>query len=147
MRRLVRREFVVERPVEEAWRHLARVEAWPSWAQHIRRVEPRPRGELGPASTGVIRLRNGVRSAFAMTEFDPPRHWKWIGRFLWLAVQYDHRFEAVGAGRTRLIWTVDVEGFGVATIGRLFAAIYERNLDAAIPALVAEMNAGESRSE
>ena len=59
----------------------------------------------------------------------------------------DREQEEAGPGRTRLTWTVEVEGFGVATIGRLFAAIYKRNLDAAIPALVAEMNAGELRSE
>lgn len=50
---LLRREFVVELGVEEAWAYLARVEEWPSWARHIRRVEVRPAGELGPRVHGA----------------------------------------------------------------------------------------------
>jgi hypothetical protein len=33
MKVLIRREFIVDVPVERAWEHLARVEAWPSWAK------------------------------------------------------------------------------------------------------------------
>jgi len=38
---------------------------------------------------------------------------------------------------------VEGNGFGISVIGRLFAKVYARDLDKAIPALVAEMN-GES---
>jgi hypothetical protein len=139
---LLRREFTVDRPLESAWQHLARVEQWPTWAKHIKRIELTPRGELGPQSSGLIRLRNRVKSAFTMSEFDPHRSWKWVGRFLGLTVHYDHRFESLDASRTKLIWLVEAEGFGAAVLGPLFAAIYARSLDRAIPCLVAEMNAG-----
>jgi hypothetical protein len=43
-------------PREKAWQHLARVEQCPSWAKHIKQVELTPPGELGPESTGRIRL-------------------------------------------------------------------------------------------
>ena len=69
---LLRREFKVDIPREKAWQHLARVEQWPSWAKHIKHVEMTPAGELGPKSTGIIHLSNGVKSAFRMTEFNPP---------------------------------------------------------------------------
>lgn len=138
---LLRREFIVDAPRERAWQHLARVEQWPSWATHIRRIELQPAGELGPSSTGVIHLRNGLTSAFSMTEFHPNRNWKWVGPFLWLTVYYDHRFEEIAATQTRLIWTVTAEGFGVSVFGRLFAFVYARNLKRAIPALIDEINA------
>ena len=141
MRRLLVREFTVRVPRDAAWRHLAAVERWPSWARHIRSVTLEPAGALGPRSTGVIRLRNRVRSAFAMTAFDPPRRWTWVGKFLWLTVRYDHAFEEVGPGATRLTWTVEARGLGVSTLGRLFARIYGKNLDRAVPLLVAEMEA------
>jgi Polyketide cyclase / dehydrase and lipid transport len=137
---LLRREFTVNVSQEEAWRHLARVDQWPSWAKHIKQVEVRPAGGLGPASTGVFRLSNGVKSAFTMAEFYPPRNWKWVGRFLWLTIYYDHLFEEADSQTTRLTWVLDGEGFGVSTLGKLFAKIYNRNLDKAIPALVEEMN-------
>jgi hypothetical protein len=71
-----------------------------------------------------------------MREWDPPRSWLWVGRVLWLTVRYDHRFEPVAVDRTRLVWMVDAEGPGVATVGRLFAAVYRRNLRRAVPRLV-----------
>ncbi len=140
---LLCREFTVDRPIEKAWQHLARVEQWPSWAKHIRQVEVQPPGELGPKSTGLIRLSNGVRSAFTMTEFNPHRNWKWVGGFLWLTVHYDHRFEELNPTQTKLTWVVEAKGFGVSVFGRLFAKIYSKNLDRAIPLLVEEMNASK----
>src|SRR5262249_2995585 len=36
---LLRREFMVELPLEKAWQYLARVEQWPNWAKHIKQIE------------------------------------------------------------------------------------------------------------
>ncbi len=138
---LLRREFTVDRPVEKAWQHLARVEQWPSWAKHIKQIALQPPRELGSKSTGIIHLSNGIKSAFTMTEFNPYRNWKWIGRFLWLTVDYDHRFEELNSQQTKLTWKVEGAGFGVSVFGRLFAKIYSKNLDRAIPLLVEEINA------
>ena len=137
---LLRREFTVDMPLEISWQHLARVERWPSWAKHIKQIDVQPPGELGPKSAGLIRLSNGVKSTFTMTEFNPGRNWKWVGSFLWLTVHYDHRFEQVNPQRTKLIWIIEGEGFGVSIFGKLFAKIYDKNLATAIPALVVEMN-------
>ena len=138
---LLRREFTVNLPLDKAWRHLAQVETWPRWANHIQHVHVEPPGDLGPHSTGVIRLSNGLRSAFTVTEFNPSTNWKWVGGFLWLTVHYDHRFEPLNSHQTKLIWTIEGEGFGTSVFGVLFAKIYDRNLVTAIPALVDEMNA------
>jgi len=137
---LLQREFTVDIPLQRAWDHLAKVEQWPSWALHIKKVELQPPGELGAHSTGVIHLAGGIKSAFRMTEFNPPHNWKWVGPILWATVAYDHRFEALDAEHTRLIWTVEAEGFGVSVVGRIFATIYGRNLEKAIPRLIREMN-------
>ena len=141
---LIQREFTVDIPLQRAWDHLARVEQWPSWAPHIRKVELKPPGELGPQSTGVIHLTNGMKPAFRMTEFNPSRNWKWVGSFLWATVIYDHRFEALDAEHTKLIWVVEAKGFSASILGRLFAMIYRGNLEKAIPLLIAEMNASSA---
>jgi hypothetical protein len=140
MRTLVRRAFVVDASLAAAWEHLARVEEWPRWAPHIARVDLTPPGPLTPASRGVLHLRPGMTSTFRVTEFRPFHAWRWVGPFLWLTVDYDHRFEPLGATRTRLTWIVRGGGFGVSVVGRLFAAIYNANLDRAVPRLIAEMN-------
>jgi hypothetical protein len=141
---LIRREFTVNLPPQRAWDHLARVEQWPSWAPHITKVELKPPDELGPESSGVIHLTNGMMPAFRMTEFNPPGNWKWVGPFLWATVIYDHRFEALDAEHTKLIFVVEAKGFGASILGRLFAWIYRRNLERAIPLLIAEMNASSA---
>ncbi|MBC7821550.1 MAG: SRPBCC family protein [Planctomycetaceae bacterium] len=145
MMTLLRREFTADVSLEQAWQHLARVERWPSWAKHIKQIDVQPLGELGPTSTGLIRLTNGIKSAFSMTEFNPGRNWKWVGGFLWLRIHYDHRFETVNPQQTKLIWIIEGDGFGVSVFGKLFAKIYNQNLTTAIPALIAEMNAGNGR--
>jgi hypothetical protein len=141
---LIQREFTVAIPPQRAWEHLARIEQWPSWAPHIKKIELHPPGELGPQSTGVLHLTNGIQPAFRVTEFNPPRNWTWVSPFLWMTLIYDHRFEALDAGHTRLIFVIEGQGWGASLIGRLFAKIYRRTLEKAIPLLVAEMNAGSA---
>ena len=132
------RSFEVALDRARAWDHLARVEEWPSWARHIRSVTLEPPGKLTAETAGTIRLRGGIRSTFRMHRLDPPRGWMWVGGFLWLTVRYDHVFEEL-EDCTRIHFVVDVEGFGAGSLGRLFAAIYARNLDRAIENLVAEL--------
>ena len=139
MRELVRREFTVDAPLQEAWDHLANVESWPSWAKHIKRVSLHPLGPLMENSAGSFRLAGGARSTFRMEAFEPPRRWQWVGRFLTADVHYDHTFEQLDQGHTRLVWTVTADGFGQGSLGRVFGAIYARNLDKAIPNLQREV--------
>lgn len=140
---LIDREFTVNVSRESAWRYLTRLDQWPSWAHHIKLIEARPPGELGPHSSGIIHLANGIKSTFQMTEFNPYRNWKWFGPFLWLTVHYDHRFESVSSDETRIRFVLDASGFGANFFGRLFATIYRRNLEKAIPRLVKAMGVAD----
>ena len=111
---LLSRQFAVDRPLEQAWQHLARAERWPTWAKHIRRVELQPPGEVGPNPTGRLTLSNGVKSTLTMVEFNRHRNWKWVGRFLWLKVYFDNRFEELNSTQTELTWIVEARGLSVA---------------------------------
>jgi carbon monoxide dehydrogenase subunit G len=141
MRTLIRREFVVRRPIQETWNHLADVAAWPSWASHIKSATLDPPGPLTAHSKGRFHLVGGVRSTFSMIRFNPPQDWAWKGKFLWLDVEYDHEFEGLGSDQTKLTWTVAAQGFLVQSVGRAYARIYNKNLDRAIPNLIAELEA------
>lgn len=136
---LIDREFIVNVSSERAWQHLTRLDQWPTWASHIKRIEVQPPGELDNHSSGVIQLANGMKSTFRMTEFNPGRNWKWVGPFVWLTVQYDHRFEPLSSNQTKLRFVLEASGFGVNVFGRIFAKIYRRNLEQAIPLLVSQM--------
>ena len=136
---LLERRFSVKVPLEKAWAHLEKVEEWPTWAKHIRRIELHPPGPLRPESQGTMQLTNGIRSTFRMEEFNPKSSWKWAGAFLWLTVHYDHQFRRAAPDETEIGFVLDGEGFGAALFGRLFATIYALNLDRAIPRLVKEL--------
>ena len=139
MKRILERRFKVKASLERAWAHLEKVEQWPTWARHIRRIDLRPSGRLDPRSEGVICLTNGIRSTFRMEELNPGQNWKWVGSFLWITVHYDHQFSRAGTDETEVRFVLDGEGFGVGLFGRVFAAIYARSLDRAIPNLVNEI--------
>jgi hypothetical protein len=139
MKRVVDRTFTVRAPLAAAWEHLRRVERWPSWAKHIRHAAVEPPGLLGPASRGTFKLSNGMRTTFQMVEFHPQESWKWIGTFLGAAIHYDHVFEPVAPGETRIRFTVDSTGGLTPLVGGIFGWIYRRNLDRAIPRLTAEI--------
>ena len=141
----LQREFVVDLPLEKAWQHLARVEHWPTWARHIKRVELQPPGELGLNSTGRMVLANGLKPTWKVTAFNPDRNWIWVGDFLWLTIDYDHRFEELNPTQTRITFALEASGFGKSVFGRLFAKVYSKTLDRAIAFLVQEMNASRVR--
>jgi hypothetical protein len=77
MRELVRRKFTVDANVQDAWNHLANVEAWPPWAKHIKSVSLDPPGPLTEKSAGSFRLAGGARSTLRMEVFEPPTQWPW----------------------------------------------------------------------
>lgn len=70
-----------------------------------------------------------------VTEFQDGRRFRWQGRFLWLGLGYDHLVATDDTGRVHITFTVDGAGIGVNTVGRLFAGVYARQLDRAIPRL------------
>jgi hypothetical protein len=137
--RLLERRFIVRVPLEKAWSHLERIEKWPSWARHIRRIQLSPQGPLGLDSLGVIQLTNGIRSKFRLVKLNPGSDWKWDGPILWLSVGYDHQFKRISPDATEIGFTIDGAGFGARTLGRIFAWVYARNLDRAIPNLIKEI--------
>jgi hypothetical protein len=140
VRELVKQEFVVDVPLQRASDHLANVEAWTTWAKHIKRVKLDPPGPLTDHSAGSFRLAGGARATFRMEDYEPSTRWQWVGRFLTADVHYDHRFETIDDGHTRLVWTVTADGTGESSLGRVFGAIYARNLNKAIPNLQRELH-------
>ena len=133
-------EFVVDASIETAWVHLGKIEEWPSWARHIKDVKLSPSGDISHNSVGSLKLTNGIESEFRVTEFQLHQNWKWIGPFLWMRMEYDHRFGPLGYDKTKFTWIIEGEGIGASTIGRVFAWQYKRNLDKAIPLLQHEIS-------
>jgi hypothetical protein len=137
MKRLLERAFVVEAAAERAWAELLAAEQWPRWARHLRSVQVAPPGPVGPGSSATLKLTNHTTATVRVTEFQDGRRFRWEGSFLWLGLGYDHLVTTDETGRVTITFTVDAAGPGVNMLGPLFAGIYARNLDRAIPRLQA----------
>jgi hypothetical protein len=141
MKRLLERTFVVEAAAERAWADLLAAEQWPRWARHLRSVQVTPPGPVGPGSSATLRLKNRTKASVRVTEFEDGRRFRWEGSFLWMDLGYDHVVTTDDTGRVTITFTVEGAGVGVNTIGPLFASIYARQLDRAIPRLQALLRA------
>jgi hypothetical protein len=147
MARLVERRFSTRAGPAATWAHLSRVTAWPSWARHIERVTLDPPGELTAGSRGRIVLRPGVPTSFAVTALEPGRSWSWRGSFLGTTLDYDHVVAAGAPGGATVTFAIDGSGPTATVVGRVFAAVYGRVLDRAIPNLVVELDGLGAQAE
>ena len=139
-RRLVERRFSTTTRPAAVWQHLAAVEQWPTWARHIKRVRLDPPGALTPTSKGRIILKPGFPTTFRMTALDVERNWSWRGRFLGTTVDYDHVISPTPDGATDVTFTIVGSGSTVRVVGPVFARVYGRILDRAIPNLTRELD-------
>lgn len=139
MRQILVSSVEVDADVSKAWEHLIEPARWPSWAKHIKRVDMEPQGRARIGSKGRVRLRNGTSARQQVVEINELRNWRWDGRFLGMRLIYDHAFGPTPSGGTRITFTVDADGPGVGTIGRLFGRLYARNLARSLPNLEAEL--------
>lgn len=141
MREVVREQVVVERSAPEAWKHLAQLEQWPSWAGHIKRMDPTPPGELTAETKVTLQMRAGPRNTMVVTDFDPPRSWAWEGRSMGVTTRFEHRFEELEGGPTRIWFLAWVSGPLAGPGGWIFGRMMKRALGIALPKLKAEIEA------
>jgi hypothetical protein len=86
-------------------------------------------------------MRAGPRTTMKVTEYDPPHRWVWEGRSMGMTTRFEHKFEEVAQGRTRiwfLAWTSGPLSF---VGGRIFGKMMRRYLAVALPKLKAEIEA------
>lgn len=141
MREVVREQVVVERAAAEAWKHLARLEKWPSWAGHIKRMDPTPPGELTAQTKVKLQMRAGPSSTMVVTDYDPPWSWVWEGRSMGVTTRFEHRFEELDGGSTRIWFLARVSGPLAGPGGWMFGRTMKRALGIALPKLKAEIEA------
>ena len=129
MEELLRRTFTIDEPADVVWDRLTDLDSWPTWAHHIRRIDSDGRPELNEPAR--LRLKNGTSARVTTTRLDPGRSFYWAGKFLWMDLGYDHIVEPESGG-SRVTFVLEGGGFGVGSLGKVFTAVYARNLDRAI---------------
>lgn len=143
MSEVVREQVIVDRSPSAAWNHLAHLENWPSWAGHIKRMEPTPRGDLTASTQVILHMRAGPRNKMIVTEYDPPHRWVWEGRSFGVTTRFEHKFEAIDENRTRIWFLAGMSGPLSFLTGGLFGRMMHRYLTRALPKLKSEMEASD----
>ncbi len=62
---------------DAAWRLLARPDAWPAWAPHLRGAWGLGSPEVQPGARGAARLLGVVPVPARIVDVSPPRSWTW----------------------------------------------------------------------
>ena len=94
-----------------------------------------PDGRARPNIERAFKIRWLGRNTFRMSVWEPPVRWAWVGGLPGVRIHYDHRFESSAPAATRLEWLVELHGPLAPLIRPVFARVYGRNLDRAIPRL------------
>lgn len=88
-----------------------------------------------------MRYKTGVSTTFAVVAVEPGRGFTWGGKFLWLRMAGEHRFEDADDNATRMTFSMAMEGFAAPLVGRIVAAVRGGNVQRSIPHLVMDINA------
>ena len=139
MREVLREAVTVDRSAAVAWNHLAQLERWPTWGRHIRRMTPSPSGALTESTSVILQMRNGAKTTMVVTEFEPPRRWVWEGRSFETLTRFEHQFEPVDGGGTRIWFLAWMSGPIAGPMGWIYGRMMKRNLARGFPKLKAEI--------
>lgn len=131
----VDRSVEVEAPLEQAWHQLA-----------DGAVAPVSDGELGPTSRGALHIERLGRNSFRMSAWQPPTRWEWVGGLPEGRIYYDHRFRVSGPGINTIAVVGRLARTHVTLTRGVFARVYGRKLDLAIPRLLEWLRATASRT-
>lgn len=102
-------------PVEDVWTLLIDTQRWPEWGPTVRAVES-PERFIRLGTKGWVRTPLGFWVPFEITEFEPLRQWRW--RVVGVPAT-GHRVEALGDGRTRLVFELPAIAFPYAAVCRI----------------------------
>lgn len=108
-------------PVEVAWERYDRVDAWPTWAPHLRRVEC-DHQRLTPGMTGTVHGPGGVHADFTVeTVLPDQRAWSWRVQVMNAVLRLHHRVRPHPRGT---ITDLDIEGPAIIVCGYAPVARY-----------------------
>lgn len=102
----------IDATAEEVWNLLVDTERWPEWGPSVLAVDCRERF-IRAGTVGRLRTPLGIWIPFVITDFDPPRQWRW--RVAGVPAT-GHRIESLDAERTRLVFELPAIAFPYAGV-------------------------------
>jgi len=115
----------VAAPLEEAWRLLSAVHAWPDWLPTVSRVEPMDGVEMALGHRYRV-LQPKLRPAvWRIAAVEAPYSFTWESRALGMVSLADHRLEVLAPGRLRLTLSIAMRGLLLPLVRRAYGALID----------------------
>ena len=110
----------IEAPPPRVWEVLSDLEAWPQRIETVDVVEILTPGPIGKGSQVRLKQPKLPEGTWNVTVWEPPWRFEWTQKGGGATSVADHRIEAIGDGRSRLSLTLEMRGFLIPIMGRVF---------------------------
>jgi len=138
---------LIAAPSEDVWRVTVDVERWPEWAGYMKSLVPQDDGPLAMASRVKVTPRGLPGSVWEVTEFDPPRSFRWETQLApGLRMIGGHVLDGEDGG-TRATFSLEVSGALGVIAAPLLGIVFRRNTRLATEGLMVYCERGSRAAE
>ncbi len=116
----------ISAPQQRVWDVLSDLEAWPQRIETVDLVELLTPAPIGEGSRVRLRQPKLPEATWDITVWDAPSYFEWTQKASGITNVAGHRVEALGEGRARLTLTLDMRGFLIPVVGRLYRGLTDR---------------------
>ena len=122
----------IEASQQRVWEVLTDLEAWPQRIETVDTVELLTPAPMTKGSRVRLRQPKLPEGTWEVTAWDAPSSFEWTQKEGGITNVAGHRVEPLGADRARLTLTLDMRGFLVPVLGRIYRGLTNRymNLEA-----------------
>ena len=114
---------------QRVWDVLSDLEAWPQRIETVDSVELLTPAPIAEGSRVRLKQPKLPEGTWEVTAWDSPSSFEWTQRESGVTNVAGHRVEALGDGRSRLTLTLDMRGFLIPIIGRLYKKLTNDYMD------------------
>jgi uncharacterized membrane protein len=120
------RSIDIDASKQRVWDVLTDIEAWPGRIETVESVEPLTPAPIGVGSSYRLRQPKLPEGTWEVTAWDPPSYFEWLQKSGGVTNVAGHRVDALEGGRSRLTLTLDMRGFLVPVVGRIYRDLTNR---------------------
>ncbi|MDQ2699581.1 MAG: SRPBCC family protein [Actinomycetota bacterium] len=120
------RSIDIDASKQRVWDVLTDIEAWLGRIETVESVEPLTPAPIGVGSSFRLRQPKLPEGTWEVTAWDPPSYFEWLQKSGGVTNVAGHRVDALEGGRSRLTLTLDMRGFLVPVVGRIYRDLTNR---------------------
>src|SRR6187431_1904468 len=113
----------IDAPQQRVWDVLSAVEEWPQRLETVDSVELLTPAPITKGSRVRLKQPKLPEGTWDVTTWDAPSYFEWTQKMSGATSVAGHRVEALGEGRARLTLTLEMRGWLISVVGRLYKGL------------------------